>query len=318
MTKKNKFDRFSKIFLVLVIAVSTMLTGCIRPYMTPIYEEIQPNETAFLVPLEGKTSDQGKLDSEQYLRDNQVATKRVEIPQRWLQTGRWERDGKYVPTMRLIKLDRSPVTREWTNSSETGTSTKKQGFISESKESITFSIGMTVTAQIDVDDAAKFLYRYSGVPLASVMDGEVRSRIGGQLIEYHSKLTMDGIRTTKADVISEIRKGITSYFKERGITITNLNYVGDIDYADPQIQTSINKRFIADQDAITQSTKNKMEIDKAEAERKAIEMRQSTLGQQIQLMQIQNQADLIKKWDGKMPSTVVTDGKGNMFLNLGQ
>ncbi len=83
-----------------------LLVGCIRPFDVPEFR-VSNSETAFLVPLTGDTGKQTGFDGQKYLSDRKVAVKRVQIPREWVQTGRWSNDGKWVPTVRLIKVDRA-------------------------------------------------------------------------------------------------------------------------------------------------------------------------------------------------------------------
>ncbi len=103
-----------------------LLVGCIRPFDVPEFQEVSNSETAFLVPLTGDTGKQTGFDSQKYLSDRKVAVKRVQIPHEWVQTGRWSNDGKSVQAVRLIKVNRAPVTREWTAGRESGTSQKNE------------------------------------------------------------------------------------------------------------------------------------------------------------------------------------------------
>ena len=152
-----------------------LLVGCIRPFDVPEFQEVSNSETAFLVPLTGDTGKQTGFDSQKYLSDRKVAVKRVQIPHEWVQTGRWSNDGKWVPTVRLIKVDRAPVTREWTAGRESGTSQKNEAIWIESQDSVGFTTGITCTARIPDDVAAvKFLFNYPSGSLESVMDTEIR------------------------------------------------------------------------------------------------------------------------------------------------
>src|SRR5438067_4196997 len=96
------------------IASAMFLPGCIKDYDKPEYTEIDTSETGFLIPLEGDTAGQAKFASQQYLEEKKVAAKRVQITHRWNQTGRLPNDGSWIPTVRLVKVKRSPITREWT------------------------------------------------------------------------------------------------------------------------------------------------------------------------------------------------------------
>jgi len=173
-----------KVALPLVLVAGIMLSGCglIKPYEKPVFVEIQPNQTAFVIPLEGKTSDQGQFQSLDFLQENQVATKRIQIPRTWYKTGRLAGSGEYKEDVRVIVVDRFPETREWLSDTSRGTSDKAEGFIGESKDSIKFKVGMSATASITEEDASVFLYKYNGKTLQEVMDFEIRNKIGTTLL----------------------------------------------------------------------------------------------------------------------------------------
>lgn len=308
--------------LLLVLMLSTM-TGCFwKPYDKPEFVEIAPNETAFVIPLEGKTSDQGQFDSEQYLKDNQVATKRIEVPHKWVQTGKWSNMGEYIDTVRVIVVDRSPVNREWFNDASRSTSGKSQGFTGESMDSIKFLIGLTATAKIMEDDTAKFLYQYSGKSLAQVMDTEIRNKIGTILLETYGNMTMDDIRKSKDDVIEKVRNEAIPYFKQYGITLSNIGYVGDLEYVDPAVQKAINEAFNSEQEQKAVQIQNETKRDIAENEKKIAEIeketlsiRRSVLNETLKMRELELKEKWIEKWDGKLPQYQSGDGNG-AIVNL--
>src|SRR3954454_3082175 len=140
--------------LLLVIAVAIL---CIRPYDVPEFVEVDSSESAFLIPLEGDTLNQASFHSVKFLEEKKLATKRVQITHRWQQMGYLPRDGKYVPTVRLVKVDRRPITREWTRSPKSGASSRDEAIAVESRESVNFTMGLSCTAYIPEDLAAVFL-----------------------------------------------------------------------------------------------------------------------------------------------------------------
>src|SRR5262249_3386790 len=79
------------------VSLLNLTTGCVRQYDRPEYVEIDTSETGFLIPLEGDSTEQVKFQSEDYLKQHKVATKRVQITHRWSQEGRWPTDGKWIP-----------------------------------------------------------------------------------------------------------------------------------------------------------------------------------------------------------------------------
>src|SRR5699024_10283827 len=140
-------------------------------------------------------------------------TKRIQIPRTWYKTGRMPGSGEYKDDVRVIVVDRFPATREWKGEST---------FIGESKDSIKFNQGMSATAQILEDDSAVFLYQYAGKKLEDVMSTEIRNKIGSVLLEKYGEKTIDQIRGDKGEIITSVRKEVEPYFKERGITLSNI------------------------------------------------------------------------------------------------
>ena len=102
--------RFS--LFVLLALVSFVMVGC-EDYDKPEFAEIDTSETGFMIPLEGDLKSQSAFVSEQYLSERKIAAKRVQITHRWVQDGRMWWSGHWMPTVRLIKVVRSPVTRQW-------------------------------------------------------------------------------------------------------------------------------------------------------------------------------------------------------------
>lgn len=292
------------------------LTGCafVKPYNKPTFVTVGPSETAFVIPLQGKTSSQGQFQSEQYLKKSEVATKRIQIPHQWVQTGRFSGQGRWMDTVRVITVDRTPVTREWTNNSATGTSADAEGIQAESKDSIKFTVGISATAQIDADKASKFLYNYaSSKTLAQVMDSQVRNKVETDIIQQMSNYTMDQIRGNKDGIIKSVSDDTTKYFSDRGVTITNLGYKGDFTYADPKVQQALSDVFNAQREQQAQQIKNQTMIQQAQAQAKANKIQQAVMQETVELKKLQNQADAISKWNGNLPSTVVGGGSGTLF-----
>ncbi len=260
-----------------LLAATTLLGGCMKSYDTPEFVTIDTAETGFLVPLEGDTRDQAKFESEDYLRQLKVAAKRVQIPHRWLQTGRMSNDGKWLPIVRLIKVQRSPITREWTADASTGTSKKNEAIWIESSDSVAFSMGFTCTAYIPEEQAARFLYWYPSGSLHETMDMEIRARIQQVSAEVAAKYPLDELRARKQEIMDAVRKDAVDFFAERGVTITSVGMFGGMTYENPEIQKAIDKTFIAQQEKVVnqarfeaqQSDNNRIELEATATAEKA-------------------------------------------------
>ncbi|TAK95421.1 hypothetical protein EPO05_04350 [Patescibacteria group bacterium] len=262
-----------------LILSATLLAGCgfLGPAEVRPLEEIKPNETAFLVPLEGDSKGgQGKFMSVDYLESAKVATKRIEIPIRKRNTGRGPGDFEWVPTMKVIKVDRTPVTREWTKGNETGTSTSNQAVAVESLDSINFRVGVNCTGMITEDDAAKYLYHFAGKPLDQVMDSNVRGFIQSVMSREFGTLSLTNCKKEKGTIFKTLALETTDHFKPLGLTISNLGSSEGLLYDDPTIQASINKAYVAemdiqvaDQEKQAQEIRNKTNVGIAVAQREA-------------------------------------------------
>ena len=189
------FGKATALFALMLLPA--LLSGCMKPYDKPEYVEIDTSETGFLIPLEGDGTQQAKFQSEDYLKQRKVAAKRVQILHRWSQEGRISNDGRWIPTVRLVKVNRSPVTREWMSAENTQgvgnrrpTQSDKAIWI-ESADSVGFSMGFNCTAFISEEDAAKFLYWYPSGSLSGVMDQEIRGRIQQVAAEVAAKYPLE-------------------------------------------------------------------------------------------------------------------------------
>src|SRR5262249_5376747 len=268
------------------------LTGCIKAYDKPEFVEIDTSETGFLIPLEGDATHQAKFQSEEYLKQRKVAAKRVQITHRWSQEGRFATDGRWIPTVRLVKVNRSPVTREWNSPGLTnGEGLRRPGDTDqaiwiESGDSVGFSMGFTCTSFISEDDAAKFLYWYPSGSLHEVMDREVRARIQQVAAEVAAKYPLDTLRSKKQEISDAVKRDLTNFFATRGITITTVGMFGGMTYENPAIQKSIDDTFIAQQLKVVAEAK--YEAQKRENER--IELEAAAVAERAR-REAQGQAD---------------------------
>lgn len=236
----------------------------------PEYVEIDTSDTGFLIPLEGDSTQQAQFESVDYLQARKVAAKRIQITHRWSQEGRRLNTGRWLPAVRLVKVNRSPLTREWTAEGK-HTAGDKAIWI-ESADSVGFSMGFTCTAFIDEKDAATFLYWYPSGSLATVMDSEMRGRIQQTAAEVAARYPLDGLRSRKQEIADAVKKDVTAFFTLRGISVTTVGMFGGMTYENPAIQKSIDETVIAQQLKVVSEAKYEAqarENDRIELEAKA-------------------------------------------------
>lgn len=231
-----------RLFLLSALFIALILSSC-KPYQEEKYVEVTPNQTAYVIPLETGTKDnQTKLKSEEYLEQNKVVAKRIYTPTQWHKTGRGN-TGEYIPTVRVIIVDRTPVTREW-NGDGGGTNAKSNEAVAvESKESIGFEVCITVTASIPEEFSTKFLYSYSGKTLSQVMDQDIRGYVQNILTTEFGSRQLTDCQNQRSVVFENMRKAVTDHFKLYGIQIVNVGSAGQFVYSDHAIQEAINSKY---------------------------------------------------------------------------
>src|SRR6185369_4247223 len=322
-------------------------TGCgRRPFEPNKLENVGSNEEAFLLPYTGDTATQTSSNNEEYLTKNLVYTKQVRIPQKWVQTG-YETfgmpNGEWRDDAVLIKVDKSPVTREWTADQNSGTSDRNEAVWVMTSDQVEFSTGWTCTARISArDDAVKFLHNYPNGSLKGVMDGEIRAKLQAEFGMEVTDLPMDELRKQATPHIVKVADNVIKFFKERGINITNLGITGGFVYKDPTIMATMVRVFNAEQEknvriaeknaqdeanktifAAAQGQANAL-LQTKEAEAKGIKMVADAKAYEIEkakqdaatyltLKTLELKRTELDKWDGKFPVYYMGNSSPNML-----
>lgn len=334
-------------YLALALVMLTH-SGCWRPFEPVKLEVIQPNEEAFLLPFTESVERQQSTNTEEYLRKNLVHTQQVKIPQQWIPLG-YETlfpNGLWKDAAILVRVDKSPVTREWTADPNSGTSTKNEAIWVMTSDQVEFSTGWTCTARIaSRDDAVKFLHNYPNGALTQVMDQEIRAKLQSSFGIEVTDLPMEELRLKATPHIHAVVHSVTEFFSERGITITNLGISGGFVYKDPSIIKMMVEVFNAEQqkaiamaETAAQAEKNKtiqLEADskskallterQAESEgirlvadAKSYEIEQAAEESKfyLELKRLELEKAKLEKWDGRFPMFFFGGGHESLDLLL--
>ena len=311
------------------MAVS-LLTGC-TPVKVLDIKEIKPNETCWVIPLDGSAqSGQVKFNSIEFLNEKKIGSKRIMIDKVERKIGRMPWDIEWIPAVRVITVDRSLVTREWTDTIDTGTSQKREGIGVVTKDSVQLRIGLTITASIDEDDASTYLYYHGERALADVIDQNIRSFAVAELTKEYSQMSLSEAQTNGAGIYAKLFNDSKETFKLKGITIQYLGNAEGLSYADPKVQEAINGSYKASQDAKTaqmeqdaQKIRNQTQIltaqAQAESAQKLFAAQQAAQFQnelQIRMKVADAQLSMAQKWNGSLPSNILPSDSP-MLLNLG-
>ncbi len=234
---------------------------------------ILPNESAFFIPDVGANKEsQTQFDSEAYLQDKKIAVKRFVIPHQklagsggtsWVSTG-WD---IYVPTGRLIIVDRSPFSREWVAAHDRGTSAKNESIPCQSREGVNITVGVAIGASVSEENAAKYLYHFGVLPptdvngrlldrsapqtifasvyysrrLSDVMDDVGRKRVQTLICNEIAARTFDEANDQAVKIMDGVKKTATDYFASVGITLDFIGW-GDTFTFDADVQKAVNDK----------------------------------------------------------------------------
>ena len=263
-----------KKLLMLLVLPALLIAGC-GPVELEQSVDVQPDETAFLIMIE-ETGKQGKFKSEEYLEEHKVAAARILLPLRVRSTGRMWWSYEWIPTARVIRVKRAPVTREWTDDPNTGTESKAQKLAVESLDSVGFSVGATIMARITEEQAAKFLYNFNGQQLEEIIDTNVRGFCLKELSAAFGMMKLEDCKLKKTTVFRDVEKAVIVKFNTMGITIDYFGASEGLTYDDPKIQDSINKQVQAEadietakQEKLAQDERNKTLLAKRQADSEA-------------------------------------------------
>jgi hypothetical protein len=225
---------------------------------------IMPNESAFWIPDTAANKDtQTSLDSEAYFTANKIAVKRFVIPHQKLgNSGGWASFDSYVPTGRMIIVDRAIYVREWTKAAERGTTAKDESFPCQTNDGLNITAEVTIAASVTEENSPKFLHFfgvnnppgdrsdpnviftsvYYGRSLTQVMDGIGRGFVQAIVCHEIGAVDFDTANKNYNAIMDSVKIAATKSLGDRGITVDNIGWAGTWTF-DPDVQRAVNDRY---------------------------------------------------------------------------
>lgn len=311
---------------IVVIIILQALIGC-GPARIEQFEQIGPSETAFVIPLEGSSEGgQMRFQSVDFLEEHKVATKRISLPLRQVSTGRAWWAYQYIPTVAVLKVNRAPVTREWTDTGSGTKSNSNEAVEVESRESIGFKVGVVATAFVREEDASLYFYNYGEKPLSDIMDQNVRGACTSILSQEFGIRSLSDCQAGKREIFELMRQEVVPQYAATGITITNVGLSEGFTYTNTDVQDRIDAKFtslanieVAHNNKLAQDEKNKQDIAVAAAQAQAAR----ELMAAEEAMQFKNDLDIRimlaeakKLWNGQLPANILPENSP-LLLELG-
>jgi regulator of protease activity HflC (stomatin/prohibitin superfamily) len=181
------------------------------------------------------------------------------------------------------------------------------GTESSSKDLQLVSMSLAVNYKVDGTKATE-LYKNVGTKYEEVI---LQPSIQESIKAVTSNYTAEELITKRNEVSIECMKELDKKVKRYGIIIDNFN-ITNFNFSD-EFNKAIEEKKVAEQKVLTakqELEKTKVEAEKkiveAEAEKKANEMKQQSLTENI------IKSKFIEKWDGKLPSVIGSNGIFNI------
>ncbi len=306
-------------------------SGC-KPYKVLDMKEIKPNETAWVIPLDAKTRDgQIKFESVSYLEERKVAAKRIMIDKVERETGRAYWDIEWIPAAMVITVDRSLVSREWFDDGPGGK--REEAFHVVTSDGVKLSFGVTTTGLIEETNSSAYLYYHGTKPLSEVLDTNVRNFMLAEFTREIAVVPFSKFNTNFPAITSKVLSDTQVEFFPRGVSIPYMGIARAAKIEDDKIQDSMNRSFVAQQDATTasfeftaQQTRNSNSVSKAKAEADAAGM----FANAAENLRLKNDLEIRMKyaeaalamatnWNGQLPANILpSDSPMLMSLSAGQ
>lgn len=308
-------------FVALLFAV-VMFTGCVRPYDKPEYVKVGPNETAFVIPMftdeSVKTEDQVHLnEGVDFYQKKMVSSKLIQIPHKWIKTGRFANSGYYEKAVQVITVDLTPHSGNWLQN-------ESNAIKVETAASQGITIPMSYTIRIKPEDAALYLSHYKASDFQSVIDVQINRFFAQEAGKAFHAVEYKDVSAKRDIILDGAVEKTKAYFATHGITIDQLAIVDGLIYDDVALQTNIDEQAKVQAQIVLEEKKAELlvkqranniaeanmeaDVARAKASTLDIELKRKRGEQEIENTKIiaQAQAEAIKQ--GKyapVPNTVV-------------
>lgn len=196
--------------------------------------------------------------------------------------------------------------------------TKKIETTSESSTKDMQTVQATVVVNYNVNkETANTLYKEVGKNYESIIiNPAILESIKSSMAQY----TAEELITKRAEVSNKIQETLSQKITRRGFNITEFNLT-NIDFSD-EYDKAIEAKAVKQQEVVTAKAElekaqvdNKKKIENAKAEAEVMrQQNKTTTDKTLQLKKLEVQEQLIKKWDGKLPSTTL--GNNIPMLNI--
>lgn len=197
--------------------------------------------------------------------------------------------------------------------------TKKIEKTSESSTKDMQTVKTTVAVNYNVNkDRANILYKEVGVDYEDIIIApSILESIKSSMAQY----TAEEIITKRAEVSSKIQETLIKKIQDRGFTVSEFNLT-NIDFSE-EYNKAIETKAVKQQEVEAskaelekQKIQNEKELGIAKKDAEVMRLQnQEITDKTLKLKELQNQEELIKKWNGQLPTTSLGDNIPMLNIN---
>ncbi len=179
------------------------------------------------------------------------------------------------------------------------------------------TVNVTIAVNYNVKkETANSLYQEVGVNYESIIiEPAMLESIKSSMAQY----TAEELITKRAEVSEKIKDTLITKISERGFIVTGFN-ITNIEFSDAYNQ-AIEQKAVAQQEVETakanlekQQIQNQQRISVAETDAEVMRLQNSQITDNtLRLKEIENKKSFIEKWNGILPSTMLSDTVSAMF-----
>ena len=197
--------------------------------------------------------------------------------------------------------------------------TKKIETTSESSTKDMQTVKATVAVNYNVNkEVANKLYKDVGLDYENIIiNPAILESIKSAMAQY----TAEELITKRAEVSNKIQETLINKIQSRGFVVTEFNLT-NIEFS-AEYNKAIETKAVKQQEVVTaqaelekQKIQNEKEVSIAEKDAEVMRLQnQEITDKTLRLKELQNQEELIKKWNGQLPTTSLGDNIPLLNIN---
>lgn len=179
------------------------------------------------------------------------------------------------------------------------------------------NITMSINYQIKAEKASELYSKVGANYNEVVLNPALQSSLKASIAKFTAEEMITKRGEVAATITEELNKALEEYFLISAVNLENIGFTDEYNKAIEAKTTNEQKAQAEKAQLEIIKVQNEQKINSAEAEAKVRELQsQSVTEKSLEQLRLEIQRELIQKWNGQFPSTMLGDNP-NMLFNLG-